>query len=188
MKIKLINLHVVALTFLFLLNSCKHGKDITKIQDSEEIRLPCTGKEYQSDKSTIRASSMGNSIELNYAKEIAMNNAEKELARQIEVKLESFLKNYSKQNQVGTTKDYENVVEGEKREIISEVMQGLSLNCEKAFKEKDQTFTYYVAIEISRENLKAATRKKISDNDKKQLDQDYKNFDNEWDKAMNKEQ
>jgi hypothetical protein len=187
MKTKPINVQVLALASLFLLNSCKHGKDITKVQDSEEIRLPCTGKEYQSDKSIIRASSMGNSIELNYAKEIAMNNAEKELARQIEVKLESFLKNYSKQNQVGTTKDYENVVEGEKREIISEAMQGLSLNCEKAFKEKDQTYTYYVAIEIPRDNLKAATRKKISDSDKKQLDQDYKNFDSEWDKAMNKD-
>jgi hypothetical protein len=184
MKNALKNTCFVALLAAMLLPGCKSSKDIQKTTGAQEITLPFSGKEYQSDDKAIRAKNVGKSPDLALSKKIAMQNANSELASKIKLTIQKVMDQYTNQRSVGNVQEYENKVEEKVREIVNETLSGIKVIGEKVYQETDKSFSYWVAIEISKEDVMNAAHGKLSRDQKLQLDYDQKKFNEEFDKAM----
>ena len=64
-------LHIVLFVFSLAAISCKSKKEITKIQDSTEVSIPFSGKQFENNKNFFRAKQVGESTDLATAKKIA---------------------------------------------------------------------------------------------------------------------
>jgi hypothetical protein len=157
---------------------CKTGKKVTTASvGMEEITVPLTGKEYQSNKELFRAKSSGKSPDMATAKKIALNNAKTEIAGLISTKIKSVTDNYTNQRSVTNAQDFENKFENLGREVVSQQLNDVSIIGEKVFKDKTGTVEYWVAIEVSKEAIMNGITNKVGQNQKLQIDYDKKKFE-----------
>ena len=98
--------------------SCKSKKKIAKIEDSTEISIPFSGKQYENNKNFFRAKQVGESTDLATAKKIAEQNAKAELAGNIEAVIKRVTDQYTNQRSVGDKKNFENKFEEMSREVV----------------------------------------------------------------------
>ncbi len=152
----------------------------------QEVSLPLSGKEYQSDKDNFRAKQSGKSPDLATAKKIALQNAKSELAGNIQSVVKRVTDQYTNQRTVGNKQDFENKFEELAREVVDQTLTDVKMIGEKIFKETDGSYTYWVAIEDSRSAILAGIDKKISKDDKLQLDYDKKKFEDIFNAEMEK--
>ena len=68
-------LHIILFVLSFAVIGCKSKKEIAKIEDSTEIAIPFSGKQYENNKDFFRAKQVGESTDLATAKKIAEQNA-----------------------------------------------------------------------------------------------------------------
>jgi hypothetical protein len=68
MKMK--KLHIILFVFSLAAISCKSKKEISKIEDSTEISVPFTGKQFENNKDFFRAKQVGESADLATAKKL----------------------------------------------------------------------------------------------------------------------
>ena len=106
MKVKTLLIAFFVLTLAAI--SCKSKKEIAKIEDSTEISIPFTGKQYENNKDFFRAKQVGESADLATAKKIAEQNAKAELAGNIEAVIKRVTEQYTNQRSVGDKKNFEN--------------------------------------------------------------------------------
>ena len=116
--------------------SCKSKKEITKVDEMTEIKIPMTGKEYESDKKYFRAKQVGESSDISTAKKIAEQNAKSELAGNIEAIIKRTTDQYTNQRSVGNKKEFENKFEEISREVVKQDLRGVRVIGEKLFKKK----------------------------------------------------
>jgi hypothetical protein len=166
------------------ITSCKSKKSVQK--GSTEVTVPLAGKEYQSDKEYFRASQSGKSPDLATAKKIALQNAKTELAGNIQSTIKAVTDNYTNQRSVGDKQAYENKFEEMARSVVNQTLNDVKIIGEKTFKEKDNKFTYYVAIEMSKEPIIKDLADRISKDQQLQLDFDKKQFLKVFDEEMDK--
>jgi hypothetical protein len=166
--------------------SCSGPKKLEVKAGSEEITVPLSGKEYQSNKDFFRAKSSGKSPDMATARKIALNNAKGEIAGLINTKLKSVTDNYTNQRSVANAQDFENKFENLTREVVDQQLTDISVIGEKTFAEKDGAYTCWVAIEISKEALLNSITNSVSKNQKLQIDYDKKKFEEVYDQEMDK--
>ena len=179
MKTNRVLLHTLISVLVIGLFSCKSSKDAgTAVSEGmQEITVPLSGKEFQSNKEFFRAKSVGKSPDLATAKKIALNNAKVEIAGLISGKIKSVTDNYTNQRSVSNAQDFENKFENISREVVSQQLTDITVIGEKVFKDKAGNVEYYVAIEISKENILNGITNKVSQNQKIQIDYDKKKFE-----------
>lgn len=175
MKIK--KLHIILFVFFLAAISCKSKKEITKIQDSTEISIPFSGKQYESSKNFFRAKQVGESTDLATAKKIAEQNAKAELAGNIEAVIKRVTEQYTNQRSVGTKKDFENKFEEMSREVVRQDIRDVNVIGEKLFKQKDGIYSYWIAIECSKETTLTGVYDGISKDAQLKLDFDKYQFE-----------
>ena len=86
---KILYLTLVSASLVLLNTSCGGPKKMEATEDSQEVILPLSGKEFQSDKEFYRAKSSGKSPDIATAKKIALNNAKAEVAGLISSKIKN---------------------------------------------------------------------------------------------------
>jgi hypothetical protein len=153
---------------------------------STEVTVPLSGKEFQTDKDFFRASQSGKSPDLATAKKIALQNAKTELAGNIQSLIKAVTENYTNQRTVGDKQEFENKFEENARAVINQTLNDVKIIGEKVFKEKDGKYTYYVAIEMSKEPVVNKVADRISKDAKLQLDFDKHQFQKVFDEEMEK--
>ena len=109
MKMKLLLIGIFV--FTLAATSCKSKKKIAKIEDSTEILIPFTGKQFENNKNYFRAKQVGESSDLATAKKIAEQNAKAELAGNIEAVIKRVTDQYTNQRSVGDKKNGSNMPE-----------------------------------------------------------------------------
>ena len=186
MKRKIVLILVATFGILIVTNSCKAPKNVEKATGATEVSLPLSGKEYQSDKDNFRAKQSGKSPDLATAKKIALQNAKSELAGNIQSVVKRVTDQYTNQRTVGNKQDFENKFEELAREVVNQTLSDVKIIGEKVYKETDNTYTYWVAIEDSKSAVLAGIDKKISKDDKLQLDYDKKKFEDIFNAEMEK--
>jgi hypothetical protein len=72
------------------------------------------------------------------------------------------------------------------REIISQQLNDVKILCEKTVKEKDGSYTSYVAVEMNKDALKVAMENKLSDKAKVAVDYDKMKFEQIYNQEMKK--
>ena len=91
-----------------------------------------------------------------------------------------------KTTNVKPTIDFENKFEELAREVVDQTLTDVRVMDEKIFKEKDGRYSYWVAIQTSKQPVLDAVVAKISKNEKLQLDYDKKKFEDIFNAEMEK--
>jgi len=171
MKNKLLILILLFASSLFL-HYCKSTKSIAEITKAEEIEIPLSEKKYQTDKDFFRAVQSGLSPDLSTAKKIAIQNAKTELASNVQAIIKAVTDNYTNQRTVGNKQEFENKFEELSRQVTNQKLTNLKIIGEKTFREKDNRYSYWVAIEMPKEELINGLNMEISKDKQLQLDFD----------------
>jgi len=153
---------------------------------SNEVSVPLSGKEYRTDKDHFRATQSGKSPDLATAKKIALQNAKAELAGNIQSTIKAVTENYTNQRTVSDKQEFENKFEENARAVVNQSLNDVKIIGEKTFKENDGKFTYYIAIEMSKEPIVNKIADRISNDAKLQLDFDKHQFQKTFDEEMSK--
>lgn len=167
-------------------SSCKSKTSIQKETGAKEITVPFSSKEYQTDKEHFRAKASGNSPDMTTAKKIALQNAKSEMAGLINTTIKKVTEQYTIQRQVSNTQEFSNKFEEMAREVTNQQLVDVRIMDEKLFKETNNTYTYWVAIEANKQTVLNGIDRGISQNQKLQQDYDKKKFEEIFNAEMEK--
>ncbi len=179
-------LQLVFVLIILSIFSCKTKKDITKVEDSVEIKIPFSGKDYESNKDYFRAKQVGESTDLSTAKKIAEQNAKAELAGNVESLIKRVTDQYTNQRSVGDKKEFENKFEEISREVVRQDLRDVKIIGEKLYKTKDGIYQYWIAVETSKETTLTGIFDGISKDAKLKLDFDKQQYEKIFDEEMKK--
>ena len=177
----------VAITGIMMtVTSCKTPQTLEKTTGAVEISVPFSESKYKTDKEFFRAKQSGKSQDLATSKKIALQNAKSELAGNIKAVVKRVTDQYTNQRTVGDKQDFENKFEELAREVVDQTLTDVRIIDEKIFKETDGRYSYWVAIETSKESILEGVAAKITKNEKLQLDYDKKKFEEVFNSEMDK--
>ncbi|GHT18361.1 hypothetical protein AGMMS4957_00530 [Bacteroidia bacterium] len=169
-----------------MMTSCGGAKKLSSEVGATEVVIPLSGKEYRTDKDFFRATQSGKSPDLATSKKIALTNAKAELAGNVQSTIKAVTENYTNQRAVGDKLEFENKFEENARVVVNQGLNDVKIIGEKTFKEKDGKYTYYIAIEMSKEPVVNNIADRISKDSKLQLDFDKHQFQKVFDEEMKK--
>jgi len=163
---------------------CSSTKTIAKVDNAVEVKIPFSGKEYQSDKNYFRATQVGESPDLATAKKIAVQNAKAGLAANVQALVKRVTDQYTKQTTIGNKRAFENTFEELSREVVSQELSDIKIIGEKLFKLKNGNYRYHIAVEGSKETILNAITDRATKNPKLNFDKSKyeKIFDSEMEK------
>ena len=169
--------------------SCKSKKGTltTKDKDSgmEVLNLPCD--EFRtSTEQAFRSTQSQKSSDLSLSREKALVVAKQRLAGLIQTKITSVTDRYVDEYQTNAGLEMKGKFNNLTREIISQQLNDVKILCEKTVKEKDGSYTSYVAVEMNKDALKVAMENKLSDKAKVAIDYDKMKFEQIYNQEMKK--
>jgi hypothetical protein len=167
-------------------SSCKAPQNIEKITGAVEIAVPFSDSKYKSDKDFFRAKNSGKSIDLATSKKIALQNAKSELAGNIQSVMKVVTDQYTNTRSVGDKEDFENKFEELSRNVVNQTLSDVRVIDEKTFKETDGRYSYWIAIETSKQSILEGVTARVSKNEKLLLDYDKKKFEDVFNSEMEK--
>lgn len=177
---------VIVSILIMTLFGCKGTKEISKVNQTTEIEIPLSGKDYVSNKDYYRARQVGESTDLSTAKKIAMQNAKSEMAGNIQAMVKRVTDQYTNQRAVNDKTDFENKFEELSREVVNQTLTDVKVIGEKLFKENEGKYQYWIAIESSKENVLKGIQDKISNDEKLKLDFDKYQYEKIFNEEMKK--
>ncbi len=154
--------------------------------EAEEVNIPFSDAKYRSDAETFRKTASGNSPDLQYAKELAALNAKAGLTADLSAMIQRVFAQYKNQRNIKDVAEFEAKSEQRTIESVAELIANVKDIDEKVYKEKNGTFTYWIAIEVKKEEALNKLSKKISNDDKLKLDYDEIKFREIFDQEMEK--
>lgn len=163
-----------------LISGC--AKSITK--GSTKLKIPFMEPKYRSDKDYFRATAQSKSPDLMMAKEMATNNARRELAAQIEITVKNVFDEYKKQRQIGNEMEFDRKTESMLRTVIDETLYGSTIIGEEVFQDKEGKYDYYVAVEVPRVPVINNFDSKISKDEALRQDYDKAKFQEIFEQEM----
>jgi len=173
-------LKITALSFLIAITYSCTSKKIAASANSTEITLPISN--FDSDKNFIRSVSSGTSPNMAFAKELAFKNAANEIAKTINTKVKSVLEDYAKQSEIQSSIDFRSETERMVTISVDQSLKNLKIVKEKIFQNQDKNYTYWVGVELSKEDVYNSLSNKISASKIKALHEDKVNFRETFDK------
>ena len=168
-----------------LIGGCKSSKP--KLPTGEtEVAVPCSGPGFYTDSKVFRANSIGESMDLVTAKKKAMVNARNDLAQSIQTTVKTVTDNYTNSTSVDKREQLEQKFESLNREVVEQTLQGIRTICEKPVQTKEGNYRFYVAIELSADDLVKQYNSRITADEKLRVDYDYEKFKDTFNKEMDK--
>ncbi|MCX8490883.1 MAG: hypothetical protein ORN54_07435 [Cyclobacteriaceae bacterium] len=183
---RIANLSLVLMVVAAAIISGCAKKKIQTPDGEKEVVIPCSGPEFYTDSKVFRANSIGESIDLVTAKKKAMTNARLELAQSIQTTVKAVTDNYTNSRSMNRKEELEQKFEQLNREVVEQTLQGIRTKCEKPVSTKEGTYKYYVAIELSADDLVKQYNDRLSKDDRLKIDYDYEKFKDTFDKEMEK--
>ena len=163
--------------------SCCGTKKISATQNTKEIVLPITN--FTSDKTYFRSIAQGTSPDMSFAKELAFKNGVSEIAKLLNVKVKSFIEDYAKQDNIDGNIDFKSEVERMQNNSTEQSISNIVIAQEKVFQNPDKTYTYWLGLQLSKEDISNAINKQISNSKIKALHQDKVEFRETFNKNFN---
>ncbi|MCQ2317623.1 MAG: hypothetical protein MJZ90_01700 [Bacteroidales bacterium] len=120
------------------------------------------------------------------AKQAAANNARQELARMMQVTVESVIEDYSSTYIDGDAQDFRQSLKDLSRTVVSQTVKG-AVPAIPGWSEKMKSGTmYYVCLEVSADSVIEAINEKVSADSKLRTDFEYEKFKKVFDQEMEK--
>ncbi|OQX99215.1 MAG: hypothetical protein B6I24_03305 [Bacteroidetes bacterium 4572_128] len=171
------------------MTSCKNQKkiSITKIEDEVKITIPCTGVKYNSEEGFIRATGIGESMDITMAKRMARSNALEELASKINTKVLGLIDDYFISRKQNMNEDLRKSYQGLVSNEIDAQISDYRTICEEYTKTKSKNYKAYYCFEIPIESVTNPLYKRMQDKEQLKIDYDYEKFKEEFKKRLKKE-
>ena len=123
---------------------------MTKVEGEVEIIVPCDN--FYSNSELFRGQGVGQSKDLNTAREKARMAANTELAGSISVVIKGTAERYV--NDAGQSPaDYGETFETMTRQVINQELSNLSVACNKTMQTRDKMFKVYMAMEVKKDEV-----------------------------------
>ncbi|WP_291861533.1 hypothetical protein [Marinilabilia sp.] len=177
MKSRILIVAAFSLILMGSISSCKSKKKVTAKSEIGDVieELPCEDKG-KSDKNYFRASAMSTSSDLSLAKEKALLLAKQRLVTLINSNTKSVTDRYVNEREIGDAAEFEQKFENMTREVADETINNIVVTCEKASVTEEGKYHGFVSIEVHRDDVLKGIDKRISNDDKLQLDYDKQKF------------
>jgi hypothetical protein len=177
---------LLALTALVSV-SCKKNKEVQAPEGEVLITEYCAGPEYFSNNEYFRSNGLGESMDQATAKKKALSNARADLASAINTTIKGTIDNYVNSREFNNREEVEERFEGLTREVINQELQGTKTICQKAVKVTSSgNYKYYVALELSGQDLLGAMNERLGKDERLRIDYDYEKFKETFEEEMNK--
>ena len=182
---------MTALVLVGGLAACKSKKKAAEAtpqpEGETEIKIPCSGAEYFTDDKNFRANSMGESMDQATATKKGLSNARAMLAAAINTQVKAVVDNYVNSREMQNREEIGERYESLAREVVDQKLTGTKTICEKMMRvNATGNYKYYVAIELSAQELLAAYNERLSGDERLRVDYDYEKFKQTFDSEMNK--
>ncbi len=182
-KRKVTLLLLAAFSVCMLFTQCR-SKQAAMPGGETRVEVLCSGPSYFTDTSYFRASSMGESNNMNNSRRMAMSNARAELASHIGVLVSGVVDNYYEQAGVEDRSAYAERYTGLFREVVDERLSGIRVVCEEMTRTAGGTYRTYVAVELTGNDIMEAANQRISRDERLRIDYDYERFRNTFDNEI----
>jgi len=183
----------IAVAAMFSLASCNSSKKAIKTGEKQEIpvgeveiKIPCSGSEFFSDKKNFRANAVGESLDQMTSKKKARVNAKTELAGAINSTIKSVIDNYVNSREVNNVEEVSEKFEGLSREVVNQELSGVRTICEKLVMTADGKYKTYLAIELAGDDLVESINERLSKEEQLKVDYDYQKFKESFEAEMSK--
>jgi len=170
-----------------VLTGCKKNKEIKAPDGEVLINEYCSGEEFFSDNEFFRSNGLGESMDQATAKKKALSNARADLASAISTTIKGTVDNYVNSREFNNVEEVEERFEGLTREVINQELKGTKTICQKAVKvTSNGNYKYYVALELSGQDLLTAMNERLGSDERLKIDYDYEKFKETFNEEMEK--
>ncbi len=165
--------------------SCKKNKEVAAPEGEVLINEYCAGPEFFSNNEFFRSNGLGESMDQATAKKKAYSNARADLASAINTTIKGTIDNYVNSREFNNREEVEERFEGLTREVIDQELNGTKTICQKAVKvTENNNYKYYIALELSGQDLLKAMNSRLSSDERMRVDYDYEKFKETFEKEM----
>jgi hypothetical protein len=171
------------------LTGCKGTQGITPAQNGETVIIEyCAGSEYESSSEYLRASGSATSPDREIAKKMAKNNVRADLGGMIGVTVSAVAENHVNQTSYGDKDQTTGVFNEIANTTVKETLRGAVPICEKLTQRADGKFVFYIAYELSGEQISQAYSERLSNDERIMAEFNYENFKETFNAEMAKRQ
>ncbi len=187
-KMKKNNIAIIASMVLasITLTSCPSSIALTKVDDSREIKLPFSEKEYKTNAEFLRARANGESRDLQGGEMIARHNAEAVLANTIGTAIKGVTEQYFQNTSDNNSNDFSKKFESTTRTITNEAISNIKIVDTKTLKKANGVYDTWMVIEVSKKSILAGTLKAMSNQKAFKLESDQAKFREIFEQEMSK--
>ena len=187
-KMKKNNIAIIASMVLasITLVSCFSSIALTKVDDSREVKLPFSEKEYKTNAEFLRARANGESRDLQGGEMIARHNAEAVLANTIGTAIKGVTEQYFQNTSDNNSNDFSKKFESTTRSITDEAISNIKIVDTKTLKKANGVYDTWMVIEVSKKSILAGTLKAMSNQKAFKLESDQAKFREIFEQEMSK--
>jgi hypothetical protein len=142
---------IVMIAVTAFITSCGGSKAVAPTQGAVDIEVPC--QDYFSDAQFFRGVGNGKSQDLNTARLKAHTNASAELAAGIQQHIGRVVENYRKEIDVAQQQNFGQTFQAKIRTAVDQVVSNTAVACTKNQREKDGSYSVYMALEVNKDEL-----------------------------------
>ncbi len=184
---RIISIALISVVTLAGMSACKNKKKAQETPKGETlIDVYCSGPEYFTDKKYFRANAIGESLDQMTAKKKAMSNARAQLATDMQATMKVVSDNYVKSSEFNNKEEVTETFQENARTVVSQMIQGVRVICEKQTKTADGKYKTYIAIELSADEVLAKYNERLSKEELLKADYNYEKFKETFEKEMEK--
>jgi len=184
---KIGSLALVSALLILGASSCKKNKEVQAPEGEVLINTYCSGPEYFSNDEFFRANGLGESMDQATARKKAFSNARADLASAVNTTIKGTIDNYVNSREFNNVEEVEERFEGLTREVINQELKGTKTICDKAVRVTETgNYKYYVAIELSGQDLLSSMNERLGSDERLKIDYDYEKFKETFNEEMEK--
>ena len=187
-KMKKNNIAIIASMVLasITLTSCFTPTPLSKVEESREVKLPFSEKEYKTNAEFLRARANGESRDLQGGEMIARHNAEAVLANTIGTAIKGVTEQYFQNTSDNNSNDFSKKFESTTRSITNEAVSNIKIVDTKTLKKANGVYDTWMVIEVSKKSILAGTLKAMSNQKAFKLESDQAKFREIFEQEMSK--
>lgn len=174
------------LIVMVTLNACTSSIALTKVEESREVKLPFSEKEYKTNSEFLRARANGESRDLQGGEMIARHNAEAVLANTIGTVMKGVTEQYFQNTSDNNSNDFSKKFESTTRSITNETLSNIKVVDTKTLKKSNGVYDTWIVIEVSKKSLLAGSLKAMSNQKIFKLESDQAKFREIFEQEMAK--
>ncbi len=174
----------VIMALLVGMSACNQGKKIQKAENSQKVKEPC--RDYSTTDKYFRATQSGESPNLATSKKIALQNAKSRLSGNINSMMKRVTDQYTNQMDIEDKTEYERRFQEESRTVVKQKLTNVQVICNETLKNEDDSYTNFVAIEMSKKDFLEGFKDQITSDEELKLKYNEKKFEETFNKEMKK--